>query len=472
MEARPFQTALLDRARGAIRDGARRILLQLPTGGGKTFIAGLIMQGMVARRRLPWFLVHRLELLEQTSLTFGNIGLDHGLMAPGYPYREAALTQLAGVQYLARRLADYRKPDAAIVDEAHHAVAGQWGSILDQLDCLQLGLSATPERLDGRGLGDRFDVLIQGPSVASLIGDGFLSPYRYFAPGQPDLTGVRSRAGDFARDELADVMGDADLIGDAVEHYRDLAAGEQGITFGVDRKHSQQIADMFNRQGIAAAHIDGSMSKSQRAGIVGAFRRGELTIMCNVDLFGEGFDVPGIAYLGMFRPTKSLAMCMQQWGRSLRIMEGKEAAIICDHAGNTFRHGLPDDERRWTLEGRVKGKRGASDAMAIHACPMCYQVTASQRRTCHCGYVFPLRDRNPAWEEGHLFEMRPDERRLLAAQDKAAQRKREEAACTTFDDFYDLALARGYKGAQSWARNKLSMRRGKRPGGARWGKGR
>lgn len=469
MQARPFQAALLDRARQAIRDGARRILLQLPTGGGKTFIASYIMRGMVARERTPWFLVHRKELLEQTSETFDKVGLPHGWIARGRAPDRTAPAHLVGVQYLSRRLKDYDAPDALIIDEAHHAVAGQWGTVLDHYKgALQLGLSATPERLDGRGLGDRFDVLIQGPSVAQLIADGFLSPYRYFAPGQPDLTGIRTRGGDYARDELADVMGDADLIGDAVQHYRELADGEQGITFGVDRAHSAAIADAFNRAGIAAAHIDGTMSDLQRARIVGAFRAGELKIMCNVDLFGEGFDVPGIVYLGMFRPTKSLGLCMQQWGRSLRIMEGKEAAIICDHAGNAFTHGLPDDPRTWSLQGRTKAKR-ASDAMAIHQCPICYQVTPSQRVKCPCGYVFTARQRPLAWEDGHLFELRPDERKVQEKQDKAAARKREERACTTFNDFYDLALARGYASPHKWAQMQLGLRRGKRPGGQRWG---
>jgi DNA repair protein RadD len=473
MEARPFQAALLDRARDAIRGGARRILLQLPTGGGKTFIAGLIMRGMVARKKLPWFLVHRLELLEQTAETFGRIDLDHGLIAPGHPHRDAALTQLVGIQYAVRRLAGLGDPDALIIDEAHHAVAGQWGAILDHFDGkLQLGLSATPERLDGRGLGDRFDVLIQGPSVSQLIGDGFLSPFRYFAPGRPDLAGVRSRGGDFARDELAAVMGDADLIGDAVEHYLAEACGEQGITFAVDRNHSRQIAASFNAAGISAAHIDGTMTKHERAAIVGAFRRGELRIMCNVELFGEGFDVPGIVYLGMFRPTKSLAMCMQQWGRALRIMEGKEAAVICDHAGNTFLHGLPDFDRKWSLESRARGSRSAADAMAIHTCPMCYQVTPSQRRVCPCGYVFTVRERSLAWAEGQLFELRPDEQRAKAQTDKAAMRKREEEACRSYGDFFDLALARGYKSPAGWAKNKLAMRRGRGPGRQRWSGGR
>lgn len=428
------------------------------------------MQGMVRRGNVPWFLVHRKELLDQTSETFDKIDLPHGWIARGRDYQPELFAQLVGVQYAARRTGELPAPTGMIIDEAHHAVAGQWGQLLDAYpEALQIGLSATPERLDGRGLADRFDVLIQGPSVAWLIENGYLSQYRYFAPGQPDLTGVRSRGGDFARDEASAVMGDADLIGDAVDHYRDLANGEQGITFGVDRKHSQAIADAFNRAGIAAAHIDGSMSDRVRAGIVAAFRRGELKIMCNVDLFGEGFDVPGITYLGMFRPTQSLALCMQQWGRALRIMEGKEAAIICDHAGNTFRHGLPDDPREWTLEGRRKaGERRVSDAVSIHQCPMCYQVTASQRRECPCGYVFPLRDRNPAWEEGQLFELTKEEQRRAQIIDKAALRKAEEQACRTYDDFFNLALARGYSSPSGWARNRINMRRGKRPGGRRW----
>lgn len=467
---RPFQAELIDRARTAIRGGARRLLIQLPTGGGKTAIAAVVMRGMREREALSYFTAHRRELLNQTSATFDKAELPHGFIARGQRYDRDALTQLVGLAYAVRRRNELPKPKNAIIDEAHHAVAHDWTELLDFWDCLQIGLSATPERLDGRGLGDRFDVMLRGPTVRWLIDNGFLSTFRYFAPGKkPDLTGVHTTGGDFNRGELADVMGDADLIGDVVRHYRELADGKQGIIFGVDRKHSASIARAFQAAGIAAEHVDGSMKDFQRDRYVNGFREGALKILCNVDLFGEGFDVPGIVYCGLCRPTKSLSLFLQQCGRALRVFDGKEEAIICDHAGNVFRHGMPDDDRPWNLGAKSKRSRGASDAIAVHQCPLCYQVTYSQQRLCPCGYVFTIRERSIAWAEGELFELQADVARREQVIDKAALRKAEERACETFNDFYELGIRRGYEHPQGWAKSKLAMRRGKRPGGQRWG---
>lgn len=428
------------------------------------------MQGMIERGTLPWFMVHRRELLTQTAATLELAGIRPGFIARGNQYDSSKPAQLVGIQYAVRRLELLERPGAMIVDEAHHAVARDHTALMDHWpDMLTLGLSATPERLDGRGLGDRFDVLLKGPSVRWLIDNNFLSDFRYFAPGKPDLSGVASVAGDYNQSQLEDVMGQAALIGDVVRHYRELAADQPGIVFAVTRAHSRMIAKAFQAHGIDAAHIDGSMNDRERNAIVEAFRAGLLKVLVNVDLFGEGFDVPGIVYCGLCRPTKSLSMWMQQCGRALRIFDGKEHAIICDHAGNTFHHGLPDDERHWSLAAKSKSKRtGATDAIAVHQCPLCYQVTASQRRVCPCGYVFTIRERSIAWEDGELFELRPDELRRNEVVDKAMLRKAEQRACQTFDELYDLAIRRGYGSPQAWAKTQLLMRKGKRPGGQRW----
>ncbi len=431
-------------------------------------IATLILQKI---RQAPWwFAVHRREILAQTELTMRLGGIEPGWIARGKRPDNAAAVHLVGLQYAASRLDQLEAPKGMIIDEAHHAVAGGHTAVMEAYpDAIQLGLSATPSRLDGRGLGDRFDVLLKGPSVRWLIDNQFLSPFRYFAPGQPDLSGVRTVAGDYSKTGIEEIMGEADLIGDVVRHYRELADGQPGIVFGVTRAHSASIAAAFQAQGIAAAHIDGSMGDVERDSIVGRFRAGELKILCNVDLFGEGFDVPGIVYCGLCRPTKSLTMWMQQCGRALRMFEGKGEAIICDHAGNTFLHGLPDDERRWSLDAPAKKTRGPSDATPIHQCPMCYQVTPSQRRQCPCGYVFTIRQRSIAWEEGELFELPRDVARREQVIDKAMFRKAEEAACVTYDQLYDLAIRRGYNHPQGWAKSKLMLRKRRRPAGRRWG---
>lgn len=461
MELRDYQAGMIDQARDHFRAGMKRILLQLATGGGKTAMAAFMMKGAAARGLRCHFHVHRKELIEQTSATFRDVGIPHGFVAAGMPFDPLAPVVLCGVQTLRNRLEDCPPPDMILTDECHHKRASTWQDI-DRAypDALQVGLTATPERLDGQGLSDDYQVMVKGPSTAELIERGYLSSYRYFAPGKPDLVGVPVRAGDYNRGELGDAMDKPKLIGDVVEHYLRLAKGQRGVVFAVNREHSRHLADAFQGEGVRAANVDGSMDDKERSRIVGAFRAGDLDVMVNVDLFGEGFDVPAMVYAGLCRPTKSLALHLQQVGRALRIFEGKEQAIICDHAGNALSGlGLPDDAREWTLEGRKKRKGGAvnDDAIPIRQCPECYRVTASTVKVCPgCGFEHATVYRPPAWEEGELFEL--ERIADLAKKNAAKQRKDEERACRDVADFMRLAVERGYKSPRGWALQQVKMR--------------
>jgi superfamily II DNA or RNA helicase len=450
---RDYQVALLTEVARLMALGYRRILIQLPTGGGKTRMAGAMLGSIDGTGQ---FIVHRKELIDQTSSTFDELGIRHGFIAAGRP-DDFAPVMLAGVQTLVNRLG--LPPDLAIIDEAHHATASSWDRIMEHYyDSYALGLSATPERLDGRGLQDHFDVIVCGPSTAWLIEHGYLSPYSYYAPSLPDLTGVHTVAGDFNRGELAHAMDKPKLIGDVVEHYLQLASGKQGIVFGASREHSRNLADAFAFNGVRAAHVDGSMGDKQRKSIVDAFREGALDVMTNVDLFGEGFDVPGIVYVGLARPTKSLALFLQQVGRGLRVIPGKTEAVICDHAGNAFRHGLPDDEREWKLEGRPKQARGApADAFPIRQCETCFRISPSSVRECPgCGEEFPIQVRELRQEAGKLTKLEREELRKAASR----RRKAEEKECKTYEQFKSLAIARGYDHPHAWAKMKMSFKNG------------
>lgn len=451
---------MLDKARAHIRSGVKRILLQLATGGGKTVMAAAMLGGAAHRGKRSFFNVHRKELIEQTSRTFAGAGIPHGFVAAGMPYNPLAPVVLAGVQTLANRLDTIAPPDMYVTDECHHCTATTWAAISGAWpDAVHIGLTATPERLDGRGLKEFYDVMVDGPSTAELIGRGFLSPYRYYAPGNPDLTGVPSRAGDFNRGDLGDLLDRPKLVGDVVEHYLRLARGKQGVVFAVTRNHSQHIAEAFAAEGVRAAHVDGAMADKERAAIVAAFRAGDLDMMVNVDLFGEGFDVPGLVYAGLARPTESLALFLQQCGRALRTFPGKGQAIICDHFGNAFRHGLPDDPREWSLDGRKKNGRraAANDAIPIHQCPECYRVTASSVRECPgCGFVFAVVSRAPEQRDGELFEL--NRVADLAKKRAAEERKAEERACSTVADFVRLGTERGYAKPTGWALHQVAMR--------------
>jgi DNA repair protein RadD len=247
---RGYQTEDLERVRARLRAGARRVLLQQPTGAGKTVLAAEMLGGAAKRDIKSWFVVHRRELLDQTSVKFTEAGIPHGFMASGYPVNGFAPVQLCAIDTLARRLEEADTPGFIVPDEAHHMVAATWSRCLSGHETAKtVGLTATPERLDGRGLREHFDELVVGPSVKRLIADGWLSPYRYFAPGEPDLAGCKVLGGDFNRGDIARVMQDASLVGDVVATYLKLAAGLQGIVYGVDRQHSRDLADAFNAAG-------------------------------------------------------------------------------------------------------------------------------------------------------------------------------------------------------------------------------
>jgi hypothetical protein len=267
-----------------------------------------MLKGASERGLKSWFAVHRKELLDQTSEKLRLLGVDHGFIASGYPTNSFAPVQLCAIDTLGRRLEECDAPDLIVPDEAHHMVAATWSRCLGGHERAKVvGLTATPERLDGRGLKDHFDELIVGPSVKRLIADGWLSPYRYFAPGVPDLAGVRVLGGDFNRGDIAEVMKDATIIGDVVKHYRDLADGMQGIVFGVDRQHSREIAEAFNDAGISATNVDGSMNPKERRSKVEAFRDGSTRYSQTASFSVKGFDVSlachTLASLGLRRAS-------------------------------------------------------------------------------------------------------------------------------------------------------------------------
>lgn len=401
---RPYQTKAISDLRAAMSTH-RRVLLQLPTGAGKTFIAATVAKGAQAKSRRVIFLVHRAELVDQTSRTFADEGIPHGLIAAGLPMGDE-LVQVASVQTLARRLDRVAAPDLLFVDEAHHAVAGTWGKVLEAWpDAYVIGLTATPERLDGRGLGDVFQTMVTGPSTADLIRDGFLSRYRAFAPSAIDLSGVRTAMGDFDHAGLAAACDKPAIIGDIVSTYQRLAPGRQGILFAASVEHSRHLAEAFNDAGVSAAHVDGTTPSDERKATIKAFAAGAIEVLTNVELFGEGFDVPAVEAVILARPTQSLGLHLQQVGRALRTADGKDCAIILDHAGNLARHGLPDDPRKWSLEAVRRVKKTEPPGPAIRQCPACYAVHRPAPACPECGWQYAPAGQEIEHRDGELIEV-------------------------------------------------------------------
>jgi superfamily II DNA or RNA helicase len=364
----------------------------LPTGGGKTVVFSYITAAAMAKGSRVLVLAHRVEILEQIAAALTRFGVPYGIIAAGYPATPDAPVQIASVFTLVRRLSDLGNAFALVViDECHHAVASTWRDILDATPGARiLGVSATPERLDGKGLDDIFETLVLGPTVRELIDQGHLAPYVAFGPKKmPDLRRIKVTAGDYNIGALAGAMGDKVIIEAAVAEYKRICPGAPAIAFCVDIDHSKKVAQACCDAGLRAAHVDGETPREERRDLIASLADGRLQILTNCGLISEGLDVPGVVAAILLRPTLSLALYLQQVGRALR--PGKPRAFILDHAGCIAAHGLPDEPREWSLEGRPKEDRYRDRSRQCEECGAFSPMTATH--CVECGHAFPEREK-------------------------------------------------------------------------------
>lgn len=390
MQLRDYQQQAVDALRSAFAAGKRAPLLCLPTGGGKTVIFSYIAQSAAQKGKRVLILVHRRELVQQTSATLQSLELDHGVIAAGYPM-DTKPVQVASVQTLARRLKQIKHdPGLIIIDEAHHAVAGSWAKIVDRFpDSKLLGVTATPMRLDGKGLDDIFDALILGPSIKQLTEAGFLSPSKCFSiPTKLDRKAIGLSGGDFKMSEAAELMETSKVNGDAVIEYKRHCPGKPAIVFCCTIAHSKFVASLFKNAGFKAEHLSGELNHCLRKQRIDDLGSGKLDVLTSCNVISEGTDIPAVAAAIMLRPTDSEALYLQQVGRALRIAKGKDHALLIDCVGNIFNHGMPDADRAFTLCGTEKG---GEEAESVRECPKCFAVMSSRHKCCvECGYVFPV----------------------------------------------------------------------------------
>ena len=416
MSLRTYQTDLLHRLRGELRTHDR-VLAVLPTGGGKTRIFCEIAAMARANGANVKILVHRRELLEQTPDKY--------------------------VQTIQSWVPDGE--DLVIVDEAHHSCARTWKAKI--LGCKKvLGFTATPQRLDGGGLNVVFDAMVEGPNTATLIRGGYLSKYKLFCPpGQPDIKGLARKDGDYPRAKLSERTSESKVVAAAVKNWKLLSGGRQTIGFCVSVAHMEAVAESFETAGVRVGCIDGRMLGQDRKGVVEAFRTGDIQMLLSVDLISEGFDVPNCSCVLLLRPTQSLGLHLQQIGRALR--PSGDVAVILDAAGNSERHGMPDDEREWSLEGRKKERVGLVANMAVRVCPVCFGVHKPMLRVCpYCGFYHPLNSRIP--EEADIL--------LEEKKREMKEKRRMVGRARTIEELEEIAKERGY--AHGWADNVLRSR--------------
>lgn len=428
--------------------GVANVLAVLPTGAGKTVLFSSILADEPGA---SCAIAHRQELVSQISLALASNGVRHRIIGQDPVIRMIVRLHMeeVGANYVVpnakcavasvntltgKKFAESLKPWLPTVklwvqDEAHHVLRdNQWGRAAAMFpNARGLGVTATPLRADGNGLGRHadglFDTMVIGPSMRDLITMGFLTEYRIFAPPstfQRDQVAVSQTTGDFNLDQMRKAVASSSLVvhdekqivGDIVQHYQRIAPGKLGVTFVPDIATAETVAEQFNAAGVPAMAVSSKTPDDERCKILRRFKSRELLQLVNCDLFGEGFDLPAIEVVSMGRPTESYGLYVQQFGRALRLLDGKDRAIIIDHVGNVMRHGLPDAPREWSLDRRERRSSGKSDAQTIRAClnPECGAVYERFRDACpYCGTpVPPPAERSrPEFVDGDLFELDP-----------------------------------------------------------------
>lgn len=470
LSLRDYQQEGVNRIRDRFRAGDRNVLFQLPTGGGKTVVFSYITEGASKRGNNVLILVHRQELIRQTSASLQEIGVDHGIIAPGFTPSWDTV-QIASVQTLVKRLDKIMPPKLIISDECHHAGAASWSKIFNRFPSANiLGVTATPCRLDGKGLGRDaggfFDSMVNGPTVAELIKRKFLANPRVYAPPVgADLSNLRKKYGEFVISEAASAMDKPIITGCAVKYYRKLANNIPAIAFCASVAHAEHVAEQFRAEGYQAASIDGTMHDNDRKARIKALGNGGLHVLTSCDIISEGTDIPIVGAAILLRPTASTGLYLQQVGRSLRTYDGKTDAIILDHVGNVMRHGMPDQDREWSLDGELQGKKKKKDDeenLKVKQCEQCYAVHVPAPKCPVCGHVYEITARVIEVAEGELQELDSKRMEELEAERAKMFRKREEAMCYTLADFQDLAKRRGY--APGWAYHRHKAKTDRRGG--------
>lgn len=502
MNLRPYQQKLETELYAAWNAGAKNVLVQLPTGGGKTVFFSKVISD---NRGASVAIAHRQELVSQISLTLARNGVRHRVIGPSALKRSISALHLAeigrdyvdtnspravaGIDTLIRAEATdpwFSQVTLVVQDEAHHVLReNKWGQAAGMFpNARGLYPTATPIRADGNGLGRHadgiIDAMVVGPSMRDLIDAKYLCDYRVYAPPSDldlSMVAISNATGDFNAPQVRAAVHKSHITGDVVEHYMRLAPGKLGVTFAVDVEAATEIATAFRARGVPAEVVSAKTPDLLRVNIMRQFRAREVLQLVNVDLLGEGVDVPAIEVVSFARPTQSFSLFTQQFGRALRPLEGKDRAIIIDHVGNTLRHGLPDARREWSLDRRERRSSSkVSDAIPTRTClsPTCLLVYERAYKCCpYCGhYPEPPARSAPEHVDGDLLEldaeilaaMRGDIARIdgpaiaprgvdgvvrMAIEKRHCERQQAQAALRVAMDWYSgLQDARGAAGIE------------------------
>ena len=394
---RDYQERILQSTRDALKRGWKRPVIVAPTGSGKTHIATAIVEGCNQSGARTLFLAPRRELIYQTLEKFEDAGIESGMIMAGESQRLYAKHQVASFDTLHARAVQRDKIvmpacDVVIVDEAHLSLSPSKLNILNHYkDKIVIGLTATPIRSDGRGLGGFYDQMINEVSVRELIDEGFLVEPEYYAPESWDVSMVKKTRSDYVTSDLARAVDRPELIGGIYDNWKRIAGDKRTVIFCTNCNHSRHVRDEFIRRGIKAEHVDGNTERDERAGIFSRVRSGETQVLTNVYVASYGLEIPALECAVLARPTKSLGLYIQTCGRVLRPSPGKTNTIIIDHTGAVAEHGFLDDAVPWTLdsktdirEAKKKQDEERHEPKEI-TCNNCGTVFKGQRECPRCG---------------------------------------------------------------------------------------
>ncbi|HEY5797642.1 MAG TPA: DEAD/DEAH box helicase family protein [Bosea sp. (in: a-proteobacteria)] len=480
---REDQEEVRTKLRVALRSSAS-VLAYAPTGFGKTVLASALIKMIHAAGKRVIFCVHRVDLIVQTAKTFEKFGIPFSYIAAGHHYNPYHRVFIASIATLRNRLGKH-PADYVMVDEAHLSAAAGWAAVAlhyKGTGSRLIGYTGSPERLDGKPLGDVWDTMVMGPSVRWLIDNGHLSKYRAFSPAGLDLSGVHVRNGEFVTSEIDEIMAGKAVLAGAVRHWRKFAGGKRTIAFAPSIVRSEQLAAEFRANGITAVALDGNTAGPDRRAAFIGFADRQIDLIVNVGLFCEGFDLAAqvdrdvtIEAVLDYSPSHSLARVLQKWGRGLR--RKPDPAILLDLVGGFSRHGFPDDDREWSLAGRKKAEREV-EAMT---CSGCFASHAPAPKCPECGLVYPVKGRDAVGQgrlldevEGELEEvdvetMRREQRK---SHDEMARKLARDVIAGREPDLpktlqeqlkflVKQATARGAKSPEKWAAHVITARQAK-----------
>lgn len=449
IDLRPHQQNALTQLRQSLARGARRPMLQAPTGFGKTRLAAAITDGARQKGNRVLFIVPRLSLVNQTVWEFAALGIvETGVIQGNHELTDwNAPIQIATVQTLKRR----KLPECgiAIVDEAHNWDQFYEGWFAEAKHPI-IGLSATPWR---KGLGKHFDDFIVAATTAELIQAGYLSPFRVFAPSHPDLSKVRTLAGDYHEGDLSQAMDKAPLVADIVRTWKQRGENRSTLCFAVDRAHAKNLQVQFEAAGVTTGYIDAHTEVAERDEIGRRFNNGEIRVVCNVECLTTGIDWD-VRCIILARPTKSEMLFTQIIGRGLRTAEGKDDCLILDHSDTHLRLGFVTDIHHATLNDGTQPLKETAEVRERlpKECPKCSYLKAVKTHQCpSCGFK-PEKISKIECEDGELLEITKGKPKPTMAEKTAF-----------YGQLKSYAAQQGY--SRGWAYHQYQKKFGMAPGG-------